>query len=211
MKRYKQVSAFILCGGKSSRMGEPKGLLKFGNQPLVLRVAGLVEPIASAVKVVGLPECYAGLGLHVMEDANFGIPDQNGKTAGPLSGIASALISTGTDWNLILACDLPYLTAEWLDWLLARAMASNCQIVMPRTAGGLEPLAAVYGRECAESIVAALRRGVHKVSDALEQLRIEFVTESDWGHVDPTGRVLFNMNTAEDYQEARRWLEGAGL
>jgi molybdenum cofactor guanylyltransferase len=211
MKRYKQVSAFILCGGKSSRMGEPKGLLMFCKQPLVLRVAGLVEPLVSAVTVVGLPESYGGLGLHVMEDANFGIPGQNGKTAGPLSGIASALISTRTDWNLILACDLPYLTAAWLNWLLARAVASSCQIVMPRTAGGLEPLAAVYGRECAESIVAALRRGVHQVSDALKQFRIEFVTESDWGPVDPTGRVLYNMNTAEDYEEARRWLEEAGL
>lgn len=191
-------------------MGEPKGLLKFGNQPLILRIAGLVEPLVSSVTVFGSPACYAGLGLHVVEDANFGITGQNGKTPGPLSGIASALISTRTDWNLILACDLPYLTAEWLDWLLARAMTSNGQIVMPRTAGGLEPLAAVYRRDCAEAIIAALRRGVHKVSDALEQFRMEFVTETDWRHVESTGRVLYNMNTAEDYQEARRWLEGIG-
>ena len=208
VKRYQQVSAFILCGGASSRMGEPKGLLTFGKQPLILRIAGLVEPLVSAVTVVGLPECYASLGLNVVEDANFEIADEEGKTAGPLSGIASALIVTRTDWNLILACDLPYLTSEWLDWLLARAMASNCQIIMPRTAGGLEPLAAVYRRECAEAIIAALRRGVHKVSDALQQIRMQFVTENDWGHIDSTGRVLYNMNTAEDYQEARRRLEG---
>jgi molybdenum cofactor guanylyltransferase len=207
VKRYEQVSAFILCGGTSSRMGEPKGLLKFGEQPLILRIAGLVEPMVSAVTVVGLPQCYAGLGLRVVEDANFGIPDEKGKTAGPLSGIASSLSSTPTDWNLILACDLPYLNAGWLDWLLARAMASSCQIVMPRTAGGLEPLAAVYRRECAEPIIEALRRGVRKVSDTLEQFRIEFVTESDWAHIDAAGRVLYNMNTPEDYQEARRWLE----
>jgi molybdenum cofactor guanylyltransferase len=207
VKRYEQVSAFILCGGTSSRMGEPKGLLKFGKQPLILRIVGLVEPMASAVTVVGLPQCYAGLGLRVVEDANFGVPDEKGKTAGPLSGIASALFSTPADWNLILACDLPYLSAEWLDWLLARAMASSCQIIMPRTAGGLEPLAAVYRRECAEPIIEALRRGVRKVSDTLEQFRIEFVTESDWAHIDASGRVLYNMNTPEDYQEARRWLE----
>src|SRR5438309_8049390 len=106
MKRYEQVSAFILCGGTSSRMGQPKGLLTFGRQPLILRIAGLVEPLVSTVTIVGSPECYGDLGLHVTEDANFGIPDEKGKTAGPLSGIASALISTRTDWNLILACDL---------------------------------------------------------------------------------------------------------
>ena len=208
MKRYEQISAFILCGGTNSRMGEPKGLLKFGDQPLVLRIAGLLEPLVSAVTVVGSRECYADLGLHVIEDADFGTTDGKGKRAGPLLGIASALISTRTEWNVILACDLPYLTAEWLDWLLARAVASSCQIVMPRTVRGLEPLAAVYRRECAQPIIGALRRGVHKVSDALEQFRIEFVAEGDWANIDPTGRVLYNMNAPEDYQEAQRWLEG---
>lgn len=207
MNCYQQVSAFILCGGTSSRMGEPKGLLKFGGQPLILRIAGLIEPLVSAVMAIGPPECYADLGLHVVEDADFGIPKEKGKTAGPLSGIASALISTRTDWNLILACDLPYLTADWVDWLLARAIASSCQIVMPRTAAGIEPLAAVYRRECAESIIGALRRGVHKVSDAFGDFRIDFVTQRDWAHADPAGRVLYNMNAPEDYEEARRWLE----
>jgi molybdenum cofactor guanylyltransferase len=208
MKRYDQISAFILCGGTSSRMGEPKGLLKFGDQPLILRIAGLVEPLVSTLTVVGSPECYADLRVHVIEDADFGIADGKGKSAGPLLGIASALISTRTDWNLILACDLPYLTTEWLDWLLARAAASSCQIIMPRTARGLEPLAAVYRRECAEPIIAALRRGARKVSDALEQFRIESIAQADWAHIDATGRVLYNMNAPEDYQEAQRWLEG---
>ena len=78
---------------------------------------------------------------------------------------------------------------------------------MPRTEGGLEPLAAVYRRQCAAPIIAALQRGVRKVTDAMEQCRIEFVTELDWRHIDPAGRVLRNMNAPEDYQEARRWLE----
>jgi molybdopterin-guanine dinucleotide biosynthesis protein A len=207
MKRYDQVSAFILCGGASSRMGQPKGLLKFGGEPLILRIAALVESLVSGVTVIGPPEPYANLGLHVTADADLGIVEEKGTTAGPLRGIASALISTRTDWNFILACDLPYLTTEWLGWMLARAMASRQQIVMPRTARGLEPLAAVYRRECAEPIAAALRRGVRKVSDALEQFRIDFVSEGDWAHVDPTGRVLYNMNAPADYQEAQRWLE----
>lgn len=208
MKRYDQVSAFILCGGTSSRMGQAKGLLKVGTQPLIVRIVDLVQPLVSVVTVVGSAKCYADLDLHVIEDANFGISEAKDKTAGPLRGIASALISTGTEWNLILACDLPYLSAGWLHWLLARAMASSRQIVIPRTAGGLEPLAAVYRRECAEPIIAALRRGVYKVTDALEQFRMEFVTESDWGHLDAAGRVLYNMNTPEEYDQARRWLEG---
>ena len=82
---------------------------------------------------------------------------------------------------------------------------------MPRTAGGLEPLAAVYRRECAERITAALHRGIRKVTDAVEEFRIEVVDEHDWRHVNPDGRVLRNMNAPRDYEEAQRWLEARHL
>jgi molybdopterin-guanine dinucleotide biosynthesis protein A len=206
-KRYDKVSAFILCGGASSRMGKPKGLLEIGGQPLIGRTARLLEPLVCDVMLVGSPDPYALLGLRVIEDQRFSSSGRGDKTLGPLAGIATALAATQRDWNLILACDLPYLNAEWLDWLLARAMVSEAQILLPRTAGGLEPLAAVYRRECAEPIDAALRRGTRKVSDAVEQFRIEFVNEQDWRHIDPDGRVLRNVNAPEDYEEARRWLE----
>jgi molybdopterin-guanine dinucleotide biosynthesis protein A len=209
MKRYGQVSAFILTGGASSRMGKPKGLLEFGAQPLILRTVRLVEPLVFAVTTVGAPERYATLGLHVIADRQFATPDSRGGAPGPLAGIASALTSSPTEWNLILACDLPYLTAEWVDWLLARAKDCSRQIVMPRTAGGLEPLAAVYRRECAGPIVAALRRGIRKVTEAMGEFRIEIVTARDWQPIHPNDRVLRNMNTREDYEEARRWLEEA--
>jgi len=207
MKRYDQVSAFILSGGTSSRMGKAKGLLEFGGQPLILRIAGLLAPLVGDVTVVGSPQRYVALGLQVIEDRYFGSTNEGDRPPGPLAGIASALAATGSEWNLILACDLPYLSGEWLDWLLARALVSNEQVLMPRTEGGLEPLAAVYRRQCAAPIIAALQRGVRKVTDAMEQCRIEFVTELEWRHIDPSGRVLRNMNAPEDYQEARTWLE----
>ena len=207
MKRYDQVSAFILSGGASSRMGKAKGLLEFGGQLLILRIAQMLEPLVSAVTAVGSAERYVGLGLHVIDDQQFGGSEAGSRTSGPLAGIASALTATRTDWNLILACDLPYLTAEWVDWLLARATASTRQVIMPQTAGGLEPLAAVYRRECAAPMIAALHRGVRKVTDATDQFGVEFVAERDWHHIDPHGRVLRNMNAPEDYEEARKWLE----
>jgi len=207
MKRYDQVSAFILSGGASSRMGKAKGLLEFGGQLLILRIAQMLEPLVSAVTAVGSAERYVGLGLHVIDDQQFGGSEAGSRTPGPLAGIASALTATRTDWNLILACDLPYLTAEWVDWLLARATASTRQVIMPQTAGGLEPLAAVYRRECAAPMIAALHRGVRKVTDATDQFGVEFVAERDWRHIDPHGRVLRNMNAPEDYEEARKWLE----
>src|SRR5260370_23016280 len=109
MKRYDQVSAFILCGGTSSRMGKPKGLLKFGKQPLILRIASLLEPLVSTVTAVRSPERYGGFGLHVIDDAKIGTPDQSGKTPGPPCGIPSALISTPTNLDLNFALHPPSL------------------------------------------------------------------------------------------------------
>jgi molybdopterin-guanine dinucleotide biosynthesis protein A len=102
---------------------------------------------------------------------------------------------------------IAYLTAEWLDWLLARAIDSDGQIVMPRTSGGLEPLAAVYRMECAAPIVAALESGVRKVTDAMAGFRTELLSETDWKKLDPESRVLRNMNAPSDYEEAKKRFE----
>jgi molybdopterin-guanine dinucleotide biosynthesis protein A len=211
VKRYDQVSAFILCGGASSRMGRDKASLILAGEPLLLRTVHLVEPLVAAVAIVGTSNQIGIPGLRWIDDQDFGGRNERDKSQGPLAGIATALTSSGSAWNLILACDLPYLTGEWLGWFLARAVVSDDQIVMPRTSHGLEPLAAVYRRECGPPIAASLARGIRKVTDALEQFQIEFVFEREWRHIDPDGRVLRNMNTPPDYEEARDWLENPRL
>ncbi len=207
MERYRHIGAFILAGGVSSRMGRDKGLLEIGGKPLIVRTVRLLEPLVGEVTVVGSPERYASLGLRAIADRNLAGPGGKEAVQAPLAGIATALHATNAPWNLILACDLPYLTADWLGWLLARAIASEAQIVVPRSSGGLEPLAAVYRRECAAGILAALQRGVRKVTDAMSEFRMECLSESDWAGHDPEGRVLRNMNAPSDYEEARKLLE----
>jgi molybdopterin-guanine dinucleotide biosynthesis protein A len=211
VKRYRQVAGFILAGGASSRMGRDKGLLDFGGVPLILHTARLLEPLVSQVTVVGSPGKYAKLGLREIADdaqARRGL-DRSG--CGPLAGIAAALAATRSSWNLIVACDLPYLSAKWLEWLLSRALRSRGEAVVPRTERGIEPLAAVYRRECGGPIAAALARGVRKVSDAIEELRLDFVYPREWRGIDPNGRVLRNMNAPGDYEEALKWWAAEGL
>jgi molybdopterin-guanine dinucleotide biosynthesis protein A len=146
--------------------------------------------LVTEVTIVGPPEHYSALRLLTISDQNLGGGDGIEAVQTPLIGIATALNETNMPWNLILACDLPYLTAEWLDWLLAGAVDSSAQIVMPRTSGGLEPLAAVYRKECAAPIVAALEHGVRKVTDAMTEIRMECLSENDWKALNPEGRVL---------------------
>ena len=187
-------------------MGRDKGLLEFGGVPLIVRTARLIEPLANTVTIVGPVEHYAALGLPLIPDKNVPAEEAPGKrSGGPLRGIAAALEATRAPWNLILACDLPYLHAEWLEWLLSHAIVSKAQIVIPRTEHGLEPLAAVYRRECGAPITDALTRGVRKATLAIAELELDIVTHSEWQGTDPHGLVLQNMNTPEDYERARRW------
>src|SRR5689334_7790487 len=160
------VSAFVLAGGVSSRMRSAKGLLELKGLPLIVRTAMLAESLVSRVVVVGEPETYAPVGLETIPDQLFGVAPEAGRSKGPLFGIATALAASDTPWNLILACDLPYLAREWLEWLLVRAARSNAQAVVPNTTRGLEPLAAAYRRECLPAIERSLAQGVRTVTDA---------------------------------------------
>jgi molybdopterin-guanine dinucleotide biosynthesis protein A len=186
-------------------MGPNKGLLDFGGVPLVLHTARLIRPLVACVTVVGPPRRFAAIGLDVIADQDSDRQGSKKIRRGPLAGIATALAATRSSWNLIVACDLPYLSAAWLDWLLSRAIRSRGQVVIPRTRRGLEPLASVYRRECSSIIASALARGARKVTDVLEELRMDVVDQREWRRLDPRALVLKNMNTPKDYAEARKW------
>lgn len=187
-------------------MGKDKGLLEFDGVPLAMHLARRIEPLVASVTLVGAPRRYAALGLPTIPDPG-GVRRGAKVRRGPLAGIAAALAVTRSTWNLIVACDLPYLSGAWLGWLLSHAMHSSAQVVIPQTEHGLEPLAAVYRRECGTVIAAALKRGEGKVVAVLKELRLEKVYPREWRRYDPQGLVLRNMNTPADYDEARKWRE----
>jgi molybdopterin-guanine dinucleotide biosynthesis protein A len=204
-KKYPDVAAFILAGGRSSRMGRDKAWLELAGLPLVLRVARSVEPLVSAVTVIGPLERFESVGLASIPDRIPARAASGESSCGPLGGILTALNATQCSWNLVLACDLPYITTEWLEWLLGRAGALEAQAVVPERVSGVEPLAAVYRKECAQVLAEALGRDVRKVSEALRDLRVARIPEAEWRAFDPEGNVLANMNTPEEYAQARQW------
>jgi len=193
--KFANVAAFILTGGASTRMGNDKALLELGGVPMLVRTANLLQPLVASVAVIGPPARYAQFGLSVFPDDAPGL--------GPLGGIATALRLTAAPWNLIVACDLPYLTPAWLEYLLGRALASRADVVLPESDGGDEPLCAVYHLRCAEPIAAALARGVRKVTDGLAGCAVEKVTPAHWKPFDSDGCLFKNMNAPEDYAVAR--------
>jgi len=169
---------------------------------MLVRTARLVESVAGPPTVIGNLNGGDSFGLRVVAD------DWPG--AGPLGAIATALRVSAAPWNLIVACDLPYLTRPWLEFLAARALASHADAVIPTNTRGAEPLCAVYGKRCEAPICAALERGVRKVTDGLKNALVELVDPFEWKAFDSEGLLFKNMNTPEDYEEARARLSGAG-
>ncbi len=195
MASDQRIGTFILAGGKSSRIGKPKGLLPLAGRPLIFHIARLLKSFGEAPVIVGRQSDYSGLGFRV-------IPDDR-RNLGPLGGICTALRVTSHGWNLIVGCDLPFLTQEWLEFLIARAMNSPADAVIPLNDGGYEPLCAMYRQRARTSIEGALARGVRKVTDGLAELTLTTIAPSEWKAFDPRGTLFKNINTPADYEEAR--------
>jgi molybdenum cofactor guanylyltransferase len=180
-------------------MGRAKALLEIGGEPLVLRTARLLESVLGRATVIGPSDPYRALGLRVIDD------DWPG--AGPLGAIATALGASDAPWNLILACDLPYLTREWLEFLVRRALTSQAEAVLPMNLLGAEPLCAMYHKRGEAAVRAAVESGVRKVTEGLSKLCVETIEPSLWKAFDSEGLLFKNMNSPEQYEEAKTRLE----
>lgn len=212
MTEKHSIEAFILAGGASSRMGRDKALLELGGELMVTRLASVLGALAEQITLVASPQQFVELALRVVPDDEPGL--------GPLGGIVTALRISRAEWNLVSACDLPFLKREWLEYLITRAQKSDAQAVLAQSPQGhLEPLCAMYRTSARPEMVAALARGVRKVTEGLAGLRLETIAMADWRAFDSRGLLFKNINSQEDYDEARRlcaseqtdkWLKGPG-
>jgi molybdenum cofactor guanylyltransferase len=200
-----KFAGFILAGGRSSRMGRDKATLEIGGVTMLNRAIGLLKDVGISATVVGLPVEFErrALQVPVIGDGWAGM--------GPLSGIATALRQTPATWNLVVACDMPYLTAEWLRFLLQRTKAtsaSGADAIVPRRERGPEPLCAVYHRRAEAAIREALQQGKRKVTEVVARLKTEYVEREEWKAFDSDGLLFKNMNQPADYEEAKAILSG---
>jgi molybdenum cofactor guanylyltransferase len=171
---------------------------------MLMRMCELLGQVTCEVRVVAPPVKYAYLGLNELADRWPG--------EGPLGGIITALQesaenSTGRDWNLIVGCDMPFLTREWLAFLVERALASPAEVVVPKSQQGLEPLCSCWRTGASEKLQQAFAQGVRKVTEGMEHLQMEILDQTRWKRFDSANRLFWNMNTRADYDEAKRFLE----
>src|SRR5437868_11552458 len=153
------VTAFVLAGGRSSRMGRDKSSLLLGNKTLLARAIEIAHAAGGGVFVVGrrtgLEAAAANASVSTVEDEFAG--------QGPLAGIHAALKTSSTDLNFIMAVDMPFVTPALVQYLLQRAARTDALVVVPRTGEHLHPLCAIYDRAFAAVAEEALAAGKHKI------------------------------------------------
>jgi molybdopterin-guanine dinucleotide biosynthesis protein A len=194
-----KAQGYVLAGGASSRFGRDKSLLEFDGQTALRRAFDLVGEVAGNVQVVARSESYQDLQMPILADRWPG--------EGPLGGIITALRATEGNqpskaWNLIVSCDMPFLTPQWLATLCLAARASGAEVVVPRSDHGLEPLCACWRTSATASLQSAFDEGVRKVTEAMKRLRMEILDGTHWKRFDSAGQLFSNINTPQDYQAA---------
>ena len=195
------VSAAILAGGRARRFGgADKASLPVGRARIIDRQLAAVSALADDVRIVANDAArYADLGVRVIPDAVA--------NAGPLGGIYSALIDARHDWTIVLACDLPFVTAALLERLANEITAGGeIDAVAPRSARGLEPLCALYHRNCAGVARTLLARGNLAALGLLDAVRVRVLERDTLAPYD-AGALFENVNTPHDHERARTWVE----
>ena len=195
-KKRTEITAFILSGGRSSRMGIDKAFLTINSQPLILKMIELLDSIFSEVIIsTNNPEVYKFTQRKLIKDI---IPDK-----GPLSGIHSVLQYSNTEKNFIISCDMPLVSGELINYLCD--IKSNKSILLPKAEGRIQQLCGLYSK----SILPEIENLLNESSKPGSQLKgsiYELINRVDAEIVDVDSQFFYhpnlflNINTPEDYK-----------
>jgi molybdenum cofactor guanylyltransferase len=186
-------TAVILTGGKSSRMGRPKALLPFGNEPLIDHLVRRLEQKFKRVVVVAAPDQeLPPLAATVVRDE---VAYQ-----GPVGGIYYGLKATSGTGAFVTSCDAPFLNLPLISFLTSQI--SNHDVVVPYWQDRFQPLHAVYRRSVVPLLEEQLERGELRPIFLYDKVRTRKVGEEEIRRFDPEGLSFLNMNAPDDYAQA---------
>jgi molybdenum cofactor guanylyltransferase len=193
-----KATGIILAGGRSSRMGSNKALLSLEGATVIERVRDELKKVVQDIIIVtSSPDYYLFLGCRLTGDIY-----QNG---GPLAGLHAGLKNSHTDYNLVAACDMPFLSAG-LGGILLKEL-SNCQAAVPEISGQLHPLFGAYHRDLYLRAEEMLEAGDRKMRNLLNNdsriLKEKDLLKKGWTGTEAS---LFNMNHPFEYEQAKRML-----
>ncbi|MBI1995188.1 MAG: NTP transferase domain-containing protein [Deltaproteobacteria bacterium] len=193
----RNASAVILAGGKSSRMGRPKALLQFDNEPLIVHIVRALKSMFAEAVVVAAPEQELPPlpALLVRDEVAY---------QGPVGGIYYGLKAARGEFGFVTSCDVAFTNLSIISYLTSQI--ADYDVVVPYWQERFQPLHAVYRRSVLPLLKEQLERGELRPIFLYDKVRTRKIGEDEIRRLDPEGLSFFNMNTPEDYEEAlKRW------
>lgn len=186
----KGVTGYILAGGKSSRMGTDKGLLLLEGKPMIQYVIEQMQLIFDKVVIVSNNPEYKKFGLDVIPDLI--------KDIGPAGGIYTALHHSGTKLNFVVSCDMPFVTAVAIEFVIRNSEES--QVILLENKGRIEPLFGMYSKECEAIWLKLIEEGKIKLQEMVLNFKFKVIPIEN---NEIFGANFFkNINTKEDLKNA---------
>ncbi len=183
-------SAAILSGGRAARFGgRDKSALMIDGQSILNRQIAELTRLTDDVMIVGSRDPVANDRARIIDDE---VPDR-----GPLGGLQAALVAARADQVAVVACDMPYVSAALLAYMLM--LTQDADAVVPRIDGRYHPLCAAYTRACSGPAATCLVRGALKMTDLLDSVRVRVVSTAEISGFGDHRRLLANINTPEEY------------
>ena len=189
-------TAIILAGGKSSRMGRDKGLLIWQDKSVVEHAIQLTKQFCQETIIITKDKNYLHFGVPVFPDC---IPDK-----GPAGGIYTGLLHSNSAYNLVIACDMPLITIELLQFLQIQN-SINDDALVPVYQGNPQPLCAIYAKKCLKKLENFLRKDMLKMNEILKLLNTKYVTVPE-NLVHSKYQLFYNVNTPEEFEFLRATL-----
>jgi len=186
------VTALVLCGGRSKRMGRPKAFLPYNGTTMINHIVSTVADLFSETFIVANePESYEDLDVDVVKDI---LPYR-----GPLGGILSGLLVSQFPHAFVIACDMPLVDAKLVRDLVCRRHEHD--VVIAAHEDGIEPLLGVYSKNCIKPLEESLFNGDLSLKDFLNGLNSStyLIDEGSEATVDSNLPSYFNVNTPQDY------------
>jgi molybdenum cofactor guanylyltransferase len=188
-------TAIILAGGKSSRMGFDKQFIEINGITITEYIIDLLRPIfKSIILVTNRPECYHRDSVIIVEDYY--------KDFGPLSGMHTGLMKSESQYNYIIACDMPYVNIAYIDYMkkLLEKDHYSKSAVITKFGDWIEPFNAFYSKALIPQIEENITQKKRKISSALCSSQVLYIEEKTARGFSPDWSMFTNLNSVDDLE-----------
>jgi molybdopterin-guanine dinucleotide biosynthesis protein A len=183
------ITGIILSGGKSLRMGQNKAFIKIEGVPIINRTSALFKELFQEVIIVtNEKELFKNLDLKVYTDI---LPNK-----GALGGLYTGIYFSQFNYSFCVACDMPFINKSLVQYLAKKIEGED--VIVPRTKDGLQPLHALYSKNCLHPIKVAIDQGKYKIMDFYSMVKVRIVEEDEFISIDPSKGSFINVNTPDE-------------